>query len=76
MGVAGIPEAGVVALTLVLSNFGLPTEALAVLLSVDWLIARSRSALNVSADMVGAVILQRWIGMPRTGSERLATEGS
>ncbi len=74
MGVAGIPEAGVVALTLVLSNFGLPTEALAVLLSVDWLIARSRSALNVSADMVGAVILQRWIGMPKTGSGQLATE--
>lgn len=64
MGVAGIPEAGVVALTLVLGSFGLPSEALAVLLSVDWLIARSRSALNVSSDMVGAVILDRFLDAP------------
>jgi Na+/H+-dicarboxylate symporter len=61
MGVAGVPEAGVVALTLVLSTFGLPTEALAALLSVDWIIARCRSVLNVSSDMVGATVLQRWL---------------
>lgn len=61
MGVAGVPEAGVVALTLVLSAFGLPTEVIITLLSVDWIIARCRSFLNVSADMVGAVVLQRWL---------------
>ncbi len=61
MGVAGVPEAGVVAMTLVMSAFGLPLEALALLLSVDWIIARSRSVLNVGSDMVGATVLQRWI---------------
>jgi len=61
MGVAGVPEAGVVALTLVMSAFGLPLEALAVLLSVDWLIARSRSVLNVGSDMVGATVLHRFL---------------
>ncbi len=61
MGVAGVPEAGVVALTLVMTAFGLPLEALAVLLSVDWIIARSRSVLNVGSDMVGACVLQRWL---------------
>lgn len=61
MGVAGVPEAGVVALTLVLGAFGLPTEALALLLSVDWLIARCRSLLNVSSDMIGATVLQRFL---------------
>jgi Na+/H+-dicarboxylate symporter len=61
MGVAGVPEAGVVALTLILPSFGLPSEALAALLSVDWIIARSRSFLNASADMVGASVLDRWI---------------
>lgn len=68
MGVAGVPEAGVVALTLVLGGLGLPTEALALLLSVDWIIARARSFLNTNSDMVGSLILNRWIHL----SERSA----
>lgn len=61
MGVAGVPEAGVVALTLVLGGLGLPIEALALLLSVDWIIARARSLLNTTSDMVGSVALHRWL---------------
>lgn len=61
MGVAGVPEAGVVALTLVLGGLGLPTEALALLLSVDWIIARARSLLNTTSDMVGSAVLHRWL---------------
>jgi Na+/H+-dicarboxylate symporter len=61
MGVAGVPEAGVVALTLVFSAFGLPVEMLAALLSVDWLVARFRSVLNLVSDMVGATVLERWL---------------
>ncbi len=61
MGVAGVPEAGIVALTLVLSGLGIPTEALALLLSVDWIIARARSLLNTTSDMVGSMALNRWL---------------
>lgn len=61
MGVAGVPEAGVVALTLVLGGLGLPTEALALLLSVDWIIARARSFLNTTSDLVGSMVLHRWL---------------
>jgi len=61
MGVAGVPEAGIVALTLVLSGLGIPTEALALLLSVDWIIARARSLLNTSSDLVGSMVLNRWL---------------
>ena len=61
MGVAGVPEAGIVALTLVLSGLGIPTEALALLLSVDWIIARARSLLNTSSDLVGSMALNRWL---------------
>lgn len=63
MGVAGVPEAGIVALTLVLSGLGIPTEALALLLSVDWIIARARSLLNTTSDLVGSMVLNRWIGL-------------
>ena len=74
MGVAGVPEAGVVALTLVLGGLGLPTEALALLLSVDWIIARARSFLNTNSDMVGSLILNRWINLSERSA--LKSEGS
>jgi DAACS family dicarboxylate/amino acid:cation (Na+ or H+) symporter len=57
MGVAGIPEAGVVALTLVLTAFGISTEMIAILLSVDWILARARSAVNVLSDMTGSIVI-------------------
>ncbi|HTL10857.1 MAG TPA: cation:dicarboxylase symporter family transporter, partial [Bdellovibrionota bacterium] len=52
MGIAGVPEAGFISLALVLGTLGLPTASLPLLLTVDWIIARGRSAVNVTADMV------------------------
>lgn len=49
--VSGFPEAGVIALSLVLTSAGLPVEMLPLLLPVDWLVARMRSATNVVGDM-------------------------
>ncbi len=57
MGVAGIPEAGIIALSLVLTAFGIPAEMIAVLLAVDWILARMRSAVNVLSDMTGSIII-------------------
>jgi DAACS family dicarboxylate/amino acid:cation (Na+ or H+) symporter len=59
MGIAGVPEAGVISLSLVLNTVGLPTEMLPILLSVDWILARSRSATNVLSDMVVSMILDK-----------------
>ena len=57
MGVAGVPEAGFVSLSLVLVTAGLPTELLPILLTVDWIIARGRTAVNVLSDMVVSMAL-------------------
>jgi DAACS family dicarboxylate/amino acid:cation (Na+ or H+) symporter len=57
LGVAGIPEAGLIALTLVLSATGLPVEAIPMVLSVDWILGRARSAVNVVADMGVAIAI-------------------
>jgi Na+/H+-dicarboxylate symporter len=60
-GVAGIPEAGMIVLPLVLSAAGLPEQvilsAIPVIMTVDWIIARARSGVNVMSDMVVAVLL-------------------
>ena len=72
IGIAGIPEAGLVMLPLVLGAAGLPTPVVAVamgfVLPVDWIIARCRSAVNVMSDMLVAIMLD--------GKQRAAPSGS
>jgi DAACS family dicarboxylate/amino acid:cation (Na+ or H+) symporter len=58
MGVAGVPEAGFVSLALVLNTVKLPIEILPLLLTVDWVIARGRSVVNVLSDMVLSIAIE------------------
>ena len=51
VGAAGIPEAGLVTMTLVFTAVGLPTEYIAVLLTVDWFLDRCRTTVNVLGDL-------------------------
>lgn len=63
IGVAGVPEAGLVVLPLVLGAAGLPASLIAValplILPVDWILARCRSGVNVMSDMLVAILLDR-----------------
>jgi Na+/H+-dicarboxylate symporter len=65
-GVAGIPEAGLVVLPLVLGVAGLSDSVIAaaipLVMTVDWLIARCRSGVNVMADMLVAILLDAPFG--------------
>jgi DAACS family dicarboxylate/amino acid:cation (Na+ or H+) symporter len=58
VGAAGIPEAGLVTMTLVFTAVGLPTEYIALLLTVDWFLDRCRTAINVMGDMNVACMLE------------------
>jgi len=62
IGAAGIPEAGLVTMVIVLNAVGLPMEYIGILLSVDWLLDRFRTAVNVWGDSVGSVIVERVMG--------------
>jgi DAACS family dicarboxylate/amino acid:cation (Na+ or H+) symporter len=57
VGAAGIPEAGLVTMTLVFSAVHLPPGYIALLLPVDWFLDRSRTAINVMGDMNVSCIL-------------------
>ncbi len=67
-GVAGIPEAGMIVLPLVLSAAGLPdaviVAAIPLIMTVDWIIARARSAVNVMSDMLVAILLDVGLAAP------------
>lgn len=61
IGAAGIPEAGLVTMVIVLKAVGLPLEGIGLLLAVDWFLDRFRTATNVWGDAVGAALLHRLI---------------
>jgi proton glutamate symport protein len=62
MGMAGIPAASLVGITIILAAVGLPPEAIAVLLILDRLLDMARTAINVLADAACAVIVARLEG--------------
>ena len=62
IGAAGIPEAGLVTMTLVFNAVGLPPENIAILLTVDWFLDRCRTTINVLGDVNVSCILD---GMTR-----------
>jgi len=57
IGAAGIPQAGLVTMVMVLETVGLPPEDVTIILAVDWLLDRFRTAINVLGDSLGAGIV-------------------
>lgn len=59
IGVAGIPAASLVAITIILTTIGLPIEAVGLILAVDRILDMFRTSVNVFSDSCGAVIIAR-----------------
>ncbi|VEN38942.1 unnamed protein product [Callosobruchus maculatus] len=57
IGAAGIPQAGLVTMVMVLDTVGLPAGDVSLILAVDWLLDRFRTAINVMGDAFGAGIV-------------------
>jgi len=62
IGAAGIPEAGLVTMVIVLNAVGLPLEGIGLILTVDWFLDRFRTTINVWGDAVGAAVMDRFLG--------------
>lgn len=59
IGVAGIPAASLVAITLILGIVGLPAEAIGLILVTDRILDMCRTSVNVWGDVVGTVLIAR-----------------
>lgn len=64
IGAPGIPSAGMVTMVMVLQSVGLPAEAVAILLPIDRLLDAFRTMVNVEGDMIGSIVVQKWIRSP------------
>lgn len=68
VGAAGVPAAGLVTLSAVLTVFGLPLEIVALIAGVDALIGMGGTASNVMGDMIGSVVIDKPSHKKRKGS--------
>lgn len=62
IGAAGIPMAGLVMISVVLSAMGIPLEGIGLILAVDRILDMFRTAVNVWSDSCGAVIVAKTEG--------------
>jgi len=64
IGAAGIPEAGLVTMVMVLQAAKVPIEGVELILAVDWLLDRFRTTVNVWGDVAGAIVIEHRLGPP------------
>lgn len=62
IGVAGIPAASLVAISIILATIGLPAEGIGLILAVDRILDMMRTSTNVFSDSCGAVIIGKLQG--------------
>lgn len=59
IGAAGVPMAGLVMITIILSAVGLPLEGVGLILAVDRILDMFRTSVNVWSDTCGAVVIAK-----------------
>lgn len=57
IGAAGIPQAGLITMVMVLDTVGLPAEDVTIIIAVDWLLDRFRTTINVMCDALGTILV-------------------
>jgi len=62
IGSAGVPGAGLIMLTLVLTSIGLPVEGIAIIAGVDRILDMMRTIVNVTGDAVISILVDKTEG--------------
>lgn len=60
VGTSGVPAAGLITLSAVLTLFNLPLEIVALIAGIDAVIGMGGTASNVMGDVVGAAVVDKW----------------
>ncbi|XP_018609114.1 excitatory amino acid transporter 5-like [Scleropages formosus] len=62
IGAAGIPQAGLVTMVIVLTSVGLPPDDITLIVAIDWVLDRFRTMINVLGDALAAGIMAHLCG--------------
>ncbi|XP_030852419.1 excitatory amino acid transporter 1-like [Strongylocentrotus purpuratus] len=77
VGAAGVPQAGLVTLVIVLNAVGLPADDITLILVIDWFLDRVRTTVNVEGDSFGCGIIYHFTkqDFDRIDQEKALTNG-
>lgn len=62
IGTPSTPGVGIVILAMILGSVGVPTAGIALIIGVDRILDMSRTAVNVTGDIVTCVVMDKWVG--------------
>jgi Na+/H+-dicarboxylate symporter len=62
-GIAGVPRASLVVISATLPAFGMPVEAIALVLAVDAFMDMGRTATNVIGNSIACAVIAKWEGL-------------
>ncbi len=63
IGTAGVPGVGLIMLTMVLTQVGLPAEGIGLIIGIDRILDMTRTAVNITGDSAASVIIAKSEGM-------------
>ncbi|MEJ2142830.1 MAG: dicarboxylate/amino acid:cation symporter [Gammaproteobacteria bacterium] len=61
IGAPATPGVGIVILAMVLESVNIPVAGIALIIGVDRILDMSRTAINVSGDLVACKVMERWL---------------
>lgn len=74
-GIAGVPSASIVVLFSAAATIGLPSEGVAILLAVDFVVDMARTAVNVTGNALASTVIAKSEGMFGRPQPAYATTG-
>jgi Na+/H+-dicarboxylate symporter len=69
IGTPSTPGVGIVILAMILNSVGIPTSGIALIIGVDRILDMSRTAVNVTGDLVTCIIMDKWVTGKKTANE-------
>ncbi len=74
IGSPATPGVGIVILSMVLAAAGVPAAGIGLIMGVDRIIDMTRTAINVTGDLVAAAVLDRFVGGELSAEEQIARQ--
>lgn len=74
IGAPATPGVGIVILSMVLGTVGIPAAGIALIMGVDRILDMSRTAINVSGDLVAAKLMDSWVGSKAGRKQEIIAE--
>ncbi|MEX0962851.1 MAG: dicarboxylate/amino acid:cation symporter [Pseudohongiellaceae bacterium] len=74
IGSPATPGVGIVILSMVLGTVGIPPSGIALIMGVDRILDMSRTAINVTGDLVTCALMEKWVGGKGSAAQKIAQE--